>query len=176
MPVVYSVSESQIHDPLSRLQQFHLNMTAARPNSPALRIFVVEDHNDSLEVLRIYLESFGYVILSARSKAEALKEMPTAKCDVLLSNIGLPDGNGWDLIQEVGKSRPAYAIAMSGYGMKADCERSAEAGFRHHLIKPVSVKKLTAILEEAVAELRNQQNKGTAQYLHDFVEGEGSRE
>ena len=73
MPVVYSVSESQIHDALSRLQQFHSNMTAARPKSPALRIFVVEDHNDSLEVLRIYLESFGYVILSARSKAEALK-------------------------------------------------------------------------------------------------------
>ena len=76
---------------------------------------MVEDHSDSLEALRIYLESFGYVILSARS-----------------------------------------AIAMSGYGMKADRERSARAGFRHHLIKPVSVTKLTAILQEAVAELRNQ--------------------
>jgi CheY-like chemotaxis protein len=129
-------------------------MTAARANSPALRIFLVEDHSDSLEVLRIYLESFGHVILSARNKAEALKDIPAANCDVLLSNIGLPDGNGWDLIQEVGKSRPAYAIALSGYGMKADRERSAEAGFRHHLIKPVSVKKLTAILEEAVAEFR----------------------
>jgi CheY-like chemotaxis protein len=96
------------------------NMTAARPNSPALRIFVVEDHGDSLEVLRIYLESFGYVILSARSKAEALKEMPTANCDVLLSNIGLPDGNGWDLIQEVGKSRPAYAIATSNHAFVDD--------------------------------------------------------
>jgi two-component system CheB/CheR fusion protein len=125
-------------------------------HSPSLRIFVVEDHSDSLEALRIYLESFGYVILSARSKAEALKDIPAANCDVLLSNIGLPDGSGRDLIQEVGKSRPAYAIAMSGYGMKADRERSARTGFRHHLIKPVSVTKLTAILQEAVAELRNQ--------------------
>jgi CheY-like chemotaxis protein len=74
-------------------------------HSPSLRIFVVADHSDSLEALRIYLESFGYVILSARSKAEALKDIPAANCDVLLSNIGLPDGSGWDLIQEVGKSR-----------------------------------------------------------------------
>jgi CheY-like chemotaxis protein len=42
---------------------------------------------------------------------------------------------------------------MSGYGMKADCAINAEAGFRHHLIKPISVKRLTAILKEAVAEL-----------------------
>jgi CheY-like chemotaxis protein len=132
------------------------NMADGPRHSPSLRIFVVEDHSDSLEALRIYLASFGYVILFARSKAEALKDIPAANCDVLLSNIGLPDGNGWDLIQEVGKSRPAYAIAMSGYGMKADLERSARAGFRHHLIKPISVRKLTAILQEAVAELRNQ--------------------
>jgi CheY-like chemotaxis protein len=128
-------------------------MTATRPNSSALRIFVVEDHGDSLEVLRIYLEHCGYVVLSARSKGEALKEIPTAYCDVLLSNIGLPDGNGWDLVREVGKLRPLYAIAMSGYGMKADRDRSAEAGFRHHLIKPIPVKKLTDLLEEAFAEL-----------------------
>lgn len=76
--------------------------------------------------------------------------------DVLLSNIGLPDGNGWDLIREVGKSRPAYAIAMSGFGTKADCERSAEAGFGHHLVKPVSVAELAALLDQVVAELRGQ--------------------
>ena len=132
------------------------NMADGPRHSPSLRIFVVEDHSDSLEALRLYLESFGYVILSARSKVEALKDIPAANCDVLLSNIGLPDGSGRDLIQEVGKSRPAYAIAMSGYGMKADRERSARTGFRHHLIKPVSVTKLTGILQEAVAELRNQ--------------------
>jgi two-component system CheB/CheR fusion protein len=99
-------------------------MTAAPQNPPTLRILVVEDHSDSLELLRIYLEYCGYVVLSARSKTEALKEMPTADCDVLLSNIGLPDGNGWDLIKEAGKLRPRYAIAMSGFGMEADCEFS----------------------------------------------------
>ena len=75
-------------------------MTDGR-HSPSLRIFVVDDHGDSLELVRIYLESLGHVILSARSKAEALKEIPAANCDVLLSNIGLPDGNGWELIKNV---------------------------------------------------------------------------
>jgi hypothetical protein len=59
------------------------NMADGPRHSPSLRIFVVEDHSDSLEALRIYLESFGYVILSARSKAEALKDIPAANCDVL---------------------------------------------------------------------------------------------
>jgi DNA-binding response OmpR family regulator len=132
-------------------------MTGVRPNSSALRIFLVEDHRDSLDLLWIYLEHSGYVVLFARSKAEALRGIPNANCDVLLSNIDLPDGNGWDLIREAGKSCPAYAILMSGFGTEADCERSAEAGFRHYLVKPVSVAELTVLLDKAVAELRGQQ-------------------
>ena len=58
--------------------------------------------------------------MSARSKEEALTEIPSARCDVLLTDISLPDGNGWELFGEVGKSRPAHAIAMSGYRMRAD--------------------------------------------------------
>ena len=129
-------------------------MNEVRSDSPALRIFVIEDHDDSLQALRIYLEYLGYVVLSARTKAEALDEMPTANCDILISNISLPDGTGWELIQEVGKSRPAYAIAMSGHGTTADRERSAKAGFRHHLVKPVSPESLSILLEEAFVELR----------------------
>jgi CheY-like chemotaxis protein len=132
-------------------------MTGVLPHSRALRIFLVEDHSDSLDLLRIYLEHSGHIVLFASSKAEALSGIPNANCDVLLSNIGLPDGSGWDLIREVGKSRPAYAIALSGFGMEADCERSAEAGFRHHLVKPVSVAKLTALLDQALAELLERQ-------------------
>lgn len=129
-------------------------MTAIRPDSPALRIFVIEDHSDSLQALQIYLEYSGYVVLCAGSKAEALKEIPAANCDILISNISLPDGTGWELIREIGKSRPAYAIAMSGHGTKADGKRSADAGFRHHLVKPVSPEKLNTILAEAFTELR----------------------
>ena len=93
-------------------------MTGVRPNSSALRIFLVEDHRDSLDLLWIYLEHSGYVVLFARSKAEALRGIPNANY-FLLSNIDLPYGNGWDLNREAGKSCPAYAILMSGFGTES---------------------------------------------------------
>ena len=132
-------------------------MTADRADFYPLRIFVIEDHRDTLEALQIYLEQLGHVVFSARSKAEALKEIPRAKCHVLISDINLPDGTGWDLMQEAGKSCPNYAIAISAYGMKADLERSAESGFRHHLVKPVSAPKLDSFLHEATNELKDKE-------------------
>jgi CheY-like chemotaxis protein len=130
-------------------------MTATPSGSSALRIFVIEDHRDSLQALQIYLEYAGHFVRCAGSKAEALKEIPAANCDILISNISLPDGTGWELIREMGTSRPAYAIAMSGHGTKADSERSADAGFRHHLTKPVSPERLSTILAEAFTELKS---------------------
>jgi CheY-like chemotaxis protein len=129
-------------------------MTAASRDFYPLRIFLVEDHKDTLEALRIYLELCGHFVLSACSKAEALTEIPRANCHVLISDINLPDGNGWQLLQELENLRPHYAIATSGYGMKADYERSAESGFRHHLVKPVAAEKIDTLLEEATIELK----------------------
>jgi CheY-like chemotaxis protein len=123
-------------------------MTADRADFYPLRIFIIEDHRDTLEAFQIHLEQLGHVVFSARSKAEALKEIPRAKCHVLISDINLSDGTGWDLMQESGKSCPNYAIAISGDGMKADLERSAESGFRHHLVKPVLAHKLDTPLRK----------------------------
>jgi CheY-like chemotaxis protein len=123
----------------------------------ALRIFVVEDHQDTLQALQAYLEHLGHIVLSASSKAEALKEIPGANCHVLISDINLPDGNGWELMREIESVRPCYAIAISGYGMQADRDSSVEAGFRHHLVKPLSPEKLDSLLEEATTELRKKE-------------------
>ena len=120
----------------------------------SLRIFVVEDHKDTLDALRKHLEQLGHIVFSASSKAEALKQIPMADCHVLISDLGLPDGNGWELMQELENLSPRYAIAISGYGMKADREMSAEAGFRHHLVKPLLPPKLDTLLEEASIELK----------------------
>ena len=62
----------------------------------------------------IYLEQLGHIVFSARSKAEALKKIPRANCHVLISDINLPDGNGWEILEEIENSRPNYAIAISG--------------------------------------------------------------
>ena len=135
-------------------QAILIDMTGVPRASQPLRIFVVEDHADTLHALCLYLEHAGFSVWGARSKEEALNKIANANCDVLISDIRLSDGNGWDLIQKMGKLRPRYAIAISGYGTEADREKSAKVGFRHHLVKPVSSEKLAAVLEEAGAELR----------------------
>jgi two-component system CheB/CheR fusion protein len=112
----------------------------------------VENHADTLKYLRLYLEQLGHEVRSARSMAEALETLPDADCDVLISDIGLPDGDGWELLQRTNFSHPVYAIAMSGFGMNADRVKSMAAGFRHHVLKPFVPEDLDTMLEEAARE------------------------
>lgn len=132
-------------------------MSSLLPNtdlaSHPLRIFVVENHPDTLEYLQIYLEEMGHTVESAETVTDALKAFPDKGCDVLISDIGLPDGTGWDLLERLRLSHPVYAIAMSGLGMNADQIRSRAAGFRHHLLKPFPLSELDGLLEEAAREL-----------------------
>lgn len=118
-----------------------------------LRVFVVENHPDTLRYLRMYLEMLGHAVSSANTMQEALTALPEADADVLISDIGLPDGSGWELLRHVRLPRPVYAIAMSGFGMGADHARSRAAGYRHHLLKPFNPESLDAMLEEAAHEL-----------------------
>ncbi len=122
---------------------------AARP----LRIFIVENHEDTRFLLGLLLEQLGHTVSSATTVAETLEKVPDAGCDVLISDIGLPDGNGWELMARLGDDAPPYAIAMSGFGMASDRQRSLAAGFRHHLLKPVEPNHLERLLDEAVAEI-----------------------
>ena len=117
-----------------------------------LSIFVVEDNADTLKYLTKQLQKQGHQVRHATSMRQALDELPTAGCDVLLSDIGLPDGDGWQLLQEARLKQNVFAIAMSGYGMETDRAKSREAGFRHHLLKPFSKETLRELLAEAVRE------------------------
>ena len=116
-----------------------------------MRLLVVEDHPDTLEALERLLISRRYVVRTASSIAQALEVARDFEFDVLLSDIGLPDGRGTDLMerieQECGVRPPA--IAMSGFGREDDLERSIEAGFSEHLTKPVEF----AALNQAIARL-----------------------
>ncbi len=126
-----------------------VNDSASRP----LRIFLVENHRDTLEYMQIYLEMLGHTVLTADSMTKALATLPQSDCDVLISDIGLPDGDGWMLLHRAQLPRPVYAIAMSGFGMGADQLKSREAGYRRHLLKPINPKELDTALEEAAREL-----------------------
>ncbi len=112
-----------------------------------LRILVVENHADTREILISLLGRAWAHRSRCRLVRSALRIAPRARCDVLISDIGLPDGDGWELLGQLNLPRPMYAIAMSGYGMKADRTRSKVAGYRHHLVKPMGIEQLEAILE-----------------------------
>jgi DNA-binding response OmpR family regulator len=119
------------------------------PGPSPLRIFIVENHADTLKWLTIYLESVGHLVQSARTMTGALEALSTAEIDVLISDLGLPDGDGWELLRRVRLKPHVYAIAMSGFGTQADRLNSREAGYRRHILKPFVPDELDALLEEA---------------------------
>lgn len=115
---------------------------------------VVENHVDTREFLTFLLQELGHTVVVAETMSKALREAPAANCDVLISDIGLPDGDGWELLSRLHLERPMYAIAMSGFGMSSDSARSKAAGFRHHLVKPMGLEQLEHILDAAAVEIK----------------------
>ena len=118
-----------------------------------VRIFLVEDHRDTLKYLTMYLVLLGHEVESARTMEEALAKISVANCDILISDIRLPDGNGHELLRRVNLTWPVYAIAISGFGSETDLAKSKAAGFRQHVVKPFSGADLMPLLDEAVREL-----------------------
>ncbi|HEY3495013.1 MAG TPA: ATP-binding protein, partial [Polyangiaceae bacterium] len=107
------------------------------------RVLLVEDHPDTVEVLTALLVDKGFRVQSAGS-LEAARLIDLEKVDVIVSDIGLPDGTGLELMKELRGSGRARrpAIALTGFGMESDVRASQEAGFDLHLTKPVSIERL----------------------------------
>lgn len=122
---------------------------ARHPVTTPLRIFVVENHPDTLVYLRRYLEAMGHTVQIAHDMETALARFPETRADLLVSDIGLPDGDGWQLLERLGPPQAFLAVAMSGCGANADKKRSRAAGYRHHLLKPFLPDELDPILAEA---------------------------
>jgi HAMP domain-containing protein/signal transduction histidine kinase len=119
-----------------------------------MRILLVEDHEDTNRSLTNLLRRRGYHVQSASTFQSALELGANEPFDVLISDLGLPDGNGIDLIQKLA-SRPLLAIALTGFGMEDDIRRSRDVGFQHHLVKPIDLNKLDSLIQEGAASLRN---------------------
>lgn len=113
-----------------------------------LRILLVEDHADTREVMRQLLRRRGHEVTVAQGVAAAMAVVEAgASVDILISDLGLPDGNGLDLVKAVRAHQPVRAIALSGYGMEDDHQRSRDAGFEEHLVKPVNIADLMKAIE-----------------------------
>ena len=116
-----------------------------------LRVMVVEDYRDTADAIGRYLRSRGHEVSIAPDVATALDLAAHANFDVVLSDLALPDGDGWRLLQRLTESGPVKAVAMSGFNTPADIARSIQVGFTDHLAKPVPPQKLNAALERAAA-------------------------
>lgn len=115
-----------------------------------IHILIVEDHRETNLVMQMFLERQGYRVSSARTVTDALQLATDTNFDVVISDISLPDGTGLDLIRTLKTVKPVIGIALSGFGMETDIQRSLEAGFAEHLVKPVGVRALQAAIDRAV--------------------------
>jgi signal transduction histidine kinase len=119
----------------------------AAPAAPAAapaagRLLLVEDHADTARVLSRTLRLQGYDVTVAASVQAALELAAAGQFDLLVSDLGLPDASGYELMREVRRRFGIHGIAMSGYGMEDDVRKSHEAGFSEHLVKPVNLLEL----------------------------------
>lgn len=102
---------------------------------PDIRLLLVEDNADAAEALALSLQHIGYRVTQARNRAQALALLGQHRYDVVLTDLGLPDGSGIEIGRRIGTQVPV--IALSGFGAPGDMRDSAAAGFIAHLIKPV---------------------------------------
>ena len=122
-----------------------------RPKTQGIRILLVEDHGPTRTTLTQLLMRRSYKVLAAATIAEARALAAAESFNLVVSDIGLPDGSGYDLMIELKKYGRFNGIALTGYGMERDVERSHAAGFVVHLTKPVSIEALEKALEVAIS-------------------------
>jgi PAS domain S-box-containing protein len=135
--------------PLSNSEKAPSNETPTRPRRKGAhaKVLLVEDHESSRQVLARLLASRNIETVQASSAAEALDKAKTNSFDFVISDIGLPDGNGYDLMAALREEYVLNGIALSGFGAEKDITRAKGAGFVFHLTKPVQIQKLDEALE-----------------------------
>jgi PAS domain S-box-containing protein len=109
-------------------------------------ILLVEDHADTLMIMSRVLKSLGFAVTTATTVAGALRAAASDSFDLLVSDIGLPDGSGLEIMRTVRERYGVRGIALSGFGQEEDVSRSREAGFSEHLVKPVNFQKLESVI------------------------------
>lgn len=111
-----------------------------------MQILLVDDHADTVRTLSWLLRRQGYVVDTAGDLQSAKLLCDQKQFDLLITDIGLPDGTGLDLLRSL-QGRPTRAIVLSGFGMEEDVQQSLDAGFQEHLTKPVSMDSLISAIQ-----------------------------
>jgi signal transduction histidine kinase/ActR/RegA family two-component response regulator len=118
----------------------------------ALRILLVDDHHDTCTALERLLVRRGHLVAAAHDMRSAMAAAGRSEFDLLISDIALPDGSGTELMTYLRAMTKIRGIAISGFGMNGDIEKSLRAGFAEHLVKPLKIDKLEAAIERVTSE------------------------
>ena len=122
--------------------------TSRPPTVRPLKILLVEDHESTRTVLKHLLTRDGHSVTTAGAVKEGLATFQADEFEVVICDLGLPDGTGLELMRSIQSHRSVPAVALSGYGMEDDLQKCKEAGFRAHLLKPVKIDQLRQILNQ----------------------------
>ena len=114
-----------------------------------MTILLIENHEDTAGYIKRFLEQLGHDVVVAADGMSAANAVNAHRFDVILSDIRLPDADGWTLMEQIRGKTQAYAIAMSGLGSADDIARSHSVGYQDHLTKPFTPDKLREILKRA---------------------------
>jgi PAS domain S-box-containing protein len=131
-------------------QMLAVPVETAQPTTRSLRVLVVDDNVDMVESLAMLVKSQGHDVRASRDGSATLQAALDYRPEVILLDIGLPGLDGYQVAEQIRKQaalRGVVLVALTGYGQEADRQRSLEAGFDHHLVKPMDFSKLQKIFE-----------------------------
>lgn len=123
---------------------------ASAPDPTSLRILLVEDHPGTLALMTRLLQGLGHDVKSAATVKDAIAIADQGQIDLVISDLGLPDGTGHDVMRALRTRYSVKGIALSGFGMDEDIRKSMEAGFVKHLTKPVDAEQLQVAIRQIV--------------------------
>ena len=115
-------------------------------------LLVVDDHHDTCLGMKMLLERRGYRITVAHNANQAVAKAQEENFDLLISDIGLPDRSGYELMKELRATRSLRGIALSGFGMESDINKARAAGFSEHLTKPINFERLDQAIRALLKE------------------------
>ena len=126
-----------------------VNHRVGGKTSKPLRILLVEDHKDTRRTLSRLLTHFGHDVVTADNVEGAMARMASNNIDAVLCDIGLPDGSGYEVAAQARANGGIKTIALTGFGTEQDVQRSKEAGFDFHLVKPINFQELQTVLDQS---------------------------
>src|SRR5262249_30722943 len=150
----FAVELNTVESPIERDGDRKTQPKDWKPNAAVpsqRRVLLVDDHYDTCLGMKRMLERRGYEITVAHSAEQAVEKVRTQEFDLLISDIGLPDHSGYELMREVRLNTRLPGIALSGFGSEQDVNQAKEAGFAEHLTKPINFERLEKTIQSLLS-------------------------